>query len=50
MQGNFRRIFQAELFQGLIQYLDLLNSQVSVHLDYDSPYPNSGRHLQFGQL
>jgi hypothetical protein len=50
MQGNLRRIFQAELFQGLIQHLDLLDRQVSVHLDYDSPYPDSGRHLQFGQL
>ena len=50
MQGNLRRIFQTELFQGLIQHLDLLDRQVSVHLDYDSPYPNSGRHLQFGQI
>ena len=50
MQGNLRRIFQTELFQGLIQHLNLLDRQVSVHLDYDSPYPNSGRHLQFGQL
>jgi hypothetical protein len=50
MQGNLRRIFQTELFQGLIQHLDLLDRQVSVHFDYDSPYPDSGGHLQFGQL
>jgi len=49
MQGNLRCVLQTELFQGLIQHLDLLDSQVSVHLDYDSPYPNSGSHLQFGQ-
>ena len=50
MQGNLRCVFQTELFQGLIQDLDLLDRQVSVHLDYYSPYSNPCRHRQFGHI
>src|SRR2546428_2088076 len=48
MECNLRCLHQAELFQRLIQHFNLLDSQVSVHLNYYSPHSNSCCHRQFG--
>src|SRR5438309_894638 len=48
MEGYPGRLDQAEPLQSIIQHSKLLNRQISVNLDHDSPHSDSCRHWDLG--
>src|SRR2546426_5460948 len=48
VEGYPGRFDQAEPLQGIIQHSQLLDCQIAIDLDHDSPYADSCRHRDLG--
>src|SRR6267378_1683939 len=48
VEGYPGRLDQSEPLQGIIQHSQLLDRQISINLDHDSPYSYSCRHRDLG--